>query len=95
MEPTVWHPLAQDQAWLDRLDEAGILMWEEALGPNVKTANTQDPYFMGYQVQQLNEVGLPVLAPAKRRLLLRTPSTSFAPSIIPQSQVNYRLWGIN
>lgn len=41
----------QSQSWLDLLDEAGIVLWEEALGPGVSTANTQDPYFMANHLQ--------------------------------------------
>jgi beta-glucuronidase len=36
----------QSPSWLDRLDEAGIAMWEETLGPGVSLKNTQDPVFM-------------------------------------------------
>lgn len=47
----------QDPRWLDRLDEAGIVMWEETLGPGVSTKNAQDwDYFMKYQLIQLNEM---------------------------------------
>lgn len=46
----------QDQRWLDRLDEAGIVMWEETLGPGTSTANMNDPYFMKYQLQQVDEM---------------------------------------
>lgn len=34
--------VAQDQRWLDRLDEEGLAMWEETLGPQVKVENTLD-----------------------------------------------------
>jgi len=40
----------QSQHWLDLLDEAGILLWEEALGPGVQLKNIQDPFFMQQQV---------------------------------------------
>lgn len=46
----------QDQRWLDRLDEAGLGAWEEALGPNVSAEATLDPYFMKYQLQQMAEM---------------------------------------
>ena len=46
----------QDQRWLDRLDEAGFAMWEEALGPGVSTKDTQDAVFMKYQLQQMEEM---------------------------------------
>lgn len=36
----------QSQSWLDRCDEAGIMMWEEALGPGTSTGNMHDPWFM-------------------------------------------------
>ena len=43
----------QDQRWLDRLDEAGLAMWEEALGPGVKTYNLRDEAWMAHQLAQL------------------------------------------
>jgi beta-glucuronidase len=46
----------QDPRWLDRLDEAGIVMWCETLGPAVTVADIQSEYFMTYQKQQLNEM---------------------------------------
>lgn len=47
----------QDPRWLDRIDEAGIAMWEEAIGPGVKVANIQDTgFFMKYQLQQIDEM---------------------------------------
>lgn len=46
----------QDPRWLDRLDEAGMVMWSETLGPAVSVANTLDPVFMRFQMQQLNEM---------------------------------------
>ena len=46
----------QDPRWLDRLDEHGMVMWCETLGPNVSVANAQDPVFRRYQQQQLNEM---------------------------------------
>jgi len=47
----------QDQRWLDRLDEQGIAMWEETLGPGVSVANLQDTNgFMKHQLQQLDEM---------------------------------------
>ncbi|CAB9519929.1 Beta-galactosidase [Seminavis robusta] len=46
----------QDPRWLDRLDEAGVIMWCETLGAGVKKEDTVDPYFMKYQTQQLHEM---------------------------------------
>eukprot|EP00026_Physarum_polycephalum_P004975 Phypoly_transcript_05001.p1 GENE.Phypoly_transcript_05001~~Phypoly_transcript_05001.p1 ORF type:complete len:641 (+),score=19.62 Phypoly_transcript_05001:49-1923(+) len=46
----------QDQRFLDACDEAGILIWEEALGPGVSVSDIQSSYFMQYQVQQMNEM---------------------------------------
>ena len=36
----------QSQSWLDMLDEAGMVLWEEALGPGVSTKDILDPTFM-------------------------------------------------
>lgn len=46
----------QDPRWLDRLDENGIVMWCETLGPGVSSSNAQDPRFLSYQRQQMNEM---------------------------------------
>jgi len=46
----------QDQRFLDICDEVGLIIWEETLGPAVTAKNTQNPYFMKYQVQQINEM---------------------------------------
>jgi beta-glucuronidase len=46
----------QDPRWLDRLDEAGMVMWCETLGPGVSTKDTQNPEWMTVQEQQLNEM---------------------------------------
>jgi beta-glucuronidase len=46
----------QDPRWLDRLDEAGIVMWCETLGPATSVRNMQDDYFLKYQHQQINEM---------------------------------------
>lgn len=46
----------QDPRWLDRLDEAGIIMWCETLGPDTNVKNMQDDYFLKYQRQQINEM---------------------------------------
>jgi beta-glucuronidase len=46
----------QDPRWLDRLDENGMIMWCETLGPAVSVKNTQDPTFLKYQAQQMNEM---------------------------------------
>jgi beta-glucuronidase len=40
----------QSQSFLDALDEAGVVIWEEALGPGVSTSDIQNPYFMTSQV---------------------------------------------
>ena len=45
-----------DPRMMDRLDEAGIVFWSETIGPSVSLANTQDPVFMKYQMQQLEEM---------------------------------------
>lgn len=41
---------------MDRLDEAGIVMWCETLGAGVSRKNAQDAFFMKYQVQQMHEM---------------------------------------
>ena len=41
---------AQDQRFLDRCDELGIVVWEETLGPGTTTADLTNAYFMKYQV---------------------------------------------
>jgi beta-glucuronidase len=41
----------QSQYWLDLLDEAGVAIWEEALGPGVSTKDILDPFFMQQQVK--------------------------------------------
>lgn len=46
----------QDPRWLDRLDEAGIVMWCETLGPGVKVKHIQDPAWMAVQLKQLDEM---------------------------------------
>eukprot|EP00050_Salpingoeca_kvevrii_P002588 m.197425 g.197425 ORF g.197425 m.197425 type:complete len:621 (+) comp10645_c0_seq1:1304-3166(+) len=46
----------QDQRFLDLCDENGIVVWEETLGPDVKLPNLQNPYFMKYQIQAVNEM---------------------------------------
>jgi beta-glucuronidase len=46
----------QDPRWLDRMDESGMVMWSETLGPGVKAANMTDPVFLGFQALQLNEM---------------------------------------
>ena len=46
----------QDPRWLDRLDEAGLLMWCETLGPGVSVANTQDAKWVALQLTQLDEM---------------------------------------
>jgi len=46
----------QDPRWLDRLDESGLIMWSETLGPNVSLRDLQDSVFMGYQTQQIREM---------------------------------------
>jgi len=47
----------QDQRWLDRLDEQGVAMWEEALGPATSADELQDwAFFMRLQLQQVGEM---------------------------------------
>lgn len=46
----------QDPRWLDRLDEAGIVMWSETLGPGVSVKNIQDSGWMAIQLKQLDEM---------------------------------------
>ena len=46
----------QDPRWLDRLDEYGMVMWCETLGPGVTAKHAQDPYFLKYQAQQMYEM---------------------------------------
>eukprot|EP00045_Choanoeca_perplexa_P016700 m.229236 g.229236 ORF g.229236 m.229236 type:complete len:619 (-) comp17334_c0_seq13:95-1951(-) len=46
----------QDQRFLDLCDEHGIVIWEETLGPGVSTDDLQNPYFMKYQVEAVNEM---------------------------------------
>eukprot|EP01012_Entosiphon_sulcatum_P058680 TRINITY_DN8281_c0_g1_i1.p1 TRINITY_DN8281_c0_g1~~TRINITY_DN8281_c0_g1_i1.p1 ORF type:complete len:602 (+),score=62.71 TRINITY_DN8281_c0_g1_i1:40-1845(+) len=46
----------QDQRFLDRCDELGIVVWEETLGPGVKVSNLLDPTWMKYQLQAVNEM---------------------------------------
>ena len=46
----------QDQRFLDLLDEAGIGMWEETLGPGVSTSDLESDYWMRYQLQQVAEM---------------------------------------
>eukprot|EP00463_Aulacantha_scolymantha_P004788 TRINITY_DN5948_c0_g1_i1.p1 TRINITY_DN5948_c0_g1~~TRINITY_DN5948_c0_g1_i1.p1 ORF type:complete len:230 (-),score=27.72 TRINITY_DN5948_c0_g1_i1:73-762(-) len=47
----------QDPRWLDRLDEAGIVMWEETLGPGVSVKDLKDwDGFMYHQLQQIDEM---------------------------------------
>eukprot|EP00536_Pseudo-nitzschia_multiseries_P002780 jgi/Psemu1/236028/estExt_Genewise1.C_380117 len=46
----------QDPRWLDRLDEHGVVMWCETLGPGVSVANLRDNFFLEQQDIQLNEM---------------------------------------
>eukprot|EP00756_Hemistasia_phaeocysticola_P006893 Hpha_TRINITY_DN14039_c0_g1::TRINITY_DN14039_c0_g1_i1::g.44274::m.44274/K01195/uidA, GUSB; beta-glucuronidase len=46
----------QDPRWLDRLDERGLVMWEETLGPGVGKAQITDPKWMEQQLKQLHEM---------------------------------------
>ncbi len=46
----------QDPRWLDRLDEVGMVMWCETLGPGVSVENLQDEYFLTHQEQQMKEM---------------------------------------
>jgi len=46
-----------DPRMIDRLDEAGIMFWSEALGPSVSEKNTKDwDFFMKYQLIQMEEM---------------------------------------
>jgi len=46
----------QDPRFLDLCDEVGIAVWEETLGPGVKTSDLLNAYFMKYQIQAVNEM---------------------------------------
>ena len=46
----------QSQSWLDLLDEAGIALWEEALGPGVSTPDIENPYFMANQIKAVTSM---------------------------------------
>ena len=46
----------QDPRWLDRLDEAGMAMWSETIGPSVSSKDMQDPAWMRIQLRQLGEM---------------------------------------
>ena len=46
----------QNPKWLDLLDEHGIVIWSETLGPGVSLQNLQDDYFLEQQEQQINEM---------------------------------------
>ena len=46
----------QSQSWLDLLDENGIAIWEEALGPGVSTKDILDPTFMDAQVKAVTSM---------------------------------------
>ena len=47
----------QDPRWLDRLDQAGIAVWEEGLGPNTTTQMLQNHGgFMRHQLAQISEM---------------------------------------
>ena len=46
----------QDPRWLDLLDENGLVMWSETLGPGVTTEKIKDDRFMKYQIKQLGEM---------------------------------------
>lgn len=46
----------QDQRFLDLCDENGVAVWSETLGPGVTVSTLQDPYFMKYQIQAINEM---------------------------------------
>lgn len=46
----------QSQSWLDLLDENGIAIWEEALGPGVSTGDILNPFFMENQVRAVTSM---------------------------------------
>jgi len=46
----------QDPRWLDRLDENGMVVWCETLGPAIQLSNLRDSYFLKHHVGQLNEM---------------------------------------
>lgn len=46
----------QDQRFLDLMDEAGIGIWEETLGPGTSLSDFQNPYFMQQQLIQVAEM---------------------------------------
>jgi len=46
----------QSQSWLDLCDEAGIAIWEEALGPGVSTSDILTPSFMASHLQAMEEM---------------------------------------
>jgi beta-glucuronidase len=48
----------QSQSWLDLLDEAGIALWEETIGPGVSLKNIQDPWFMQNQLTAVTSMVL-------------------------------------
>jgi beta-glucuronidase len=46
----------QSQSFLDRLDEAGIVIWEESLGPGVSANDIANPGFMEDHLRRVEEM---------------------------------------
>ncbi len=46
----------QDVRWLDLCDEAGMLVWSEAIGWQHKAEHLTDPHFVGAQVAHIGEM---------------------------------------
>ena len=46
----------QDPRWLDRMDENGMIVWSETLGPGVSMKDVQNATFLKYQAQQIEEM---------------------------------------
>ena len=46
----------QDQRFLDLCDEFGIVVWCETLGPKTAVSDYNNPYWMKYQIQAVNEM---------------------------------------
>jgi len=46
----------QDQRFLDRCDEMGIMVWEETLGPNVENKHLIDNEWLLHEIDQIDEM---------------------------------------